>query len=307
MSAVTPAAGYLSASFEGDSTKYPGTESSSIYGVVVAGGTADELVLYGTLYGLQSSKQQPTTAANSLGVHVHSGTTCSEASAVRGHYYDASTDPWTNIHYTSDANGVANFYFQITKAELGVDPLSVNGRAFVVHNEDGSRAACAILNVVKAVGMVQPYPGTSGPIMGSLSYTYNATAVTVIGAVSGVEANKVAQAGVANSMGVHIHRGDSCSDASVVGGHYFSPGKTDPWKNVVYTSTSVGTGFFKVTVRARDMGHTSESTAGRAFIIHNEAGGRIGCVLLGTRAAPVPTEAPPTEKPTSKFQHARHH
>merc|ERR1712048_190198 len=181
--------------------------------------------------------------------------------------------------------GVANFKFTISKDALGVDPRSVIGRAFVVHNEDGSRAACAILKAVKAVGMVEPYPGTTGPIGGTVSYAYDEEAVVVAGAVSGVEASKSAKDGVANSMGVHIHSGFTCSDAALVGGHYFAAGQTDPWKTVAYTSTSAGTGFFKVLMSAAAMGTTSASTAGRAFIIHNDAGGRIGCVLLGEKQA----------------------
>merc|ERR1712032_891663 len=78
--------------------------------------SADELKVCGTLYGLESDQKEATTASNSLGVHVHGGTTCSEASAVGGHYYDAKDDPWSNIHYTSDADGGANFEFTITKA-----------------------------------------------------------------------------------------------------------------------------------------------------------------------------------------------
>ena len=242
----------------------------------------------GTLYGLEENKQEATSAANSLGVHVHAGETCDDASAVLGHYFKGTSDPWKTIIYKSDGKGVANFKFSITKEALGVDPRSVSGRAFVVHNEDGSRAACAIVKVVKAVGMVKPYPGTTGPIGGTVSYAYNTQGVLVVGAVSGVDASKSAKEAVANSMGVHIHSGFTCSNASLVGGHYFGEGQTDPWKTVAYTSTNVGTGFFNVTMSAAAMGATSASTAGRAFIIHNEAGGRIGCVLLGEKEAVKP-------------------
>ena len=279
------AAASLSATFEGATTKYPGTKSSSIYGVVAAHASADELMMGGTLYGLEGNKQKATSAANSLGVHVHAGETCDDASKVMGHYFDGTADPWKTIIYKSDSKGVANFKFSISKEALGVDPRSVIGRAFVVHNEDGSRAACAILKGVKAVGMVEPYPGTSGPIGGTVSYAYSKDGVLVVGAVSGVDASKSAKEGVANSMGVHIHSGFTCSNASLVGGHYFAEGQTDPWKTVAYTSTSVGTGFFKVMMSAAAMGTTSASTAGRAFIIHNDAGGRIGCVLLGEKQA----------------------
>ena len=273
----------LSATFEGAMTKYPGTKSSSIYGVVAAYASADELMMGGTLYGLVANKQKASSAANSLGVHVHAGETCDDATKVMGHYFNGTKDPWTNIIYKSDGKGVANFKFSITKEALGTDPRSVAGRAFVVHNEDGSRAACAVLKLVKAVGMVEAYPGTTGPIEGTVSYTYKEEGVMVVGAVSGVEASKSAIAGVGNSMGVHIHSGFTCSNASLVGGHYFGAGQSDPWKTVVYNSTSSGTGFFKIMMSAADMGTTSMSTAGRAFVIHNDGGGRIGCVLLGAK------------------------
>merc|ERR1712054_495560 len=179
-----------------------------------------------------------------------------------------------------DANGVANFAFTITKAALGYDPASVLGRAFIIHNEAGGRVACSLLKNAQAVGSVGTYPGTTGgTIKGTISYTYTSNSVTVVGAVSGVEASKTAGS-AANSMGVHIHTGSTCTDASLVGGHYYS-GSTDPWTNKVYTSTAESTGMFTVTVSATDLGVTTESTAGRAFIIHNLAGGRIGCVLLG--------------------------
>ena len=275
----------VSATFEGATTKYPGTKSSSIYGVVVGHASADELMMGGTLYGLEANKQKATSAANSLGVHVHAGDTCDDATKVLGHYFNGTADPWKTVIYKSDGKGVANFKFSISKQALGVDPQSVSGRAFVVHNEDGSRAACAILKVAMAVGMVEPYPGTTGPIAGTVSYAHNKEGVLVVGAVSGVEASKSAKAGVANSMGVHIHSGSTCKNASLVGGHYFAEGQTDPWKTVAYSSTSAGTGFFKVTMAAAAMGTTSASTAGRAFIIHNEGGGRIGCVLLGEKQA----------------------
>ena len=279
----------LAATFEGSTTKYPGTESSSIYGVVVAHASADELTMGGTLYGLESNKQAASSAANSLGVHVHAGETCADASKVMGHYFNGTKDPWANIIYKSDGNGVAHFMFSITKEQLGTDPRSVNARAFVVHNEDGSRAACNILRPVKAVGMVKPYPGTTGPIVGAVLYTYDKVGVTVVGAVSGVEASKSAKAGVGNSMGVHIHSGSTCSNTSLVGGHYYGDTvDADPWLNVVYKSTSSGTGFFKVNLLAADMGTPSASTAGRAFVIHNEAGGRIGCVLLGEKQTDTP-------------------
>ena len=242
----------------------------------------------GHLYGLESNKQEASSAGNSLGVHVHAGETCADASKVMGHYFNGTKDPWTNIIYKSDGNGVAHFMFKITKEQFGKDPRSVSARAFVVHNEDGSRAACAILKLVKAVGEVKPYPGTTGPIFGAVSYTFDKEAVTVVGAVSGVEASKSVKAGVGNSMGVHIHSGFTCSNASLVGGHYFSADQVDPWSNVVYKSTSSGNGFFKVQILAADMGTTSASTAGRAFVIHNEAGGRIGCVLLGEKQTGTP-------------------
>ena len=43
------------------------------------------------------------TAGNSCGIHIHSGTTCTDDAL--GHFYTGavSVDPWTSVAYTSDA------------------------------------------------------------------------------------------------------------------------------------------------------------------------------------------------------------
>jgi len=279
----------FSASYNGNDDKYPGTSSSSIYGVVGVTATPQSLSITGTLYGLETSQSAQTDKGNSLGVHVHEGTTCDDADLVGGHYYgsSASSDPWTTVHYTTDSDGVSNFDLTITAAQLGADPSSVLGRAFIVHNADGARVACALLTSAVSVGSVGTYPGYTGSISstikGTISYTYTDSEVTVVGALSGVEQSQTAGA-AQNSMGVHIHSGSSCSDGDLVGGHYFG-GASDPWTDVVYTSTDKSTAYFEVTVSAADLGYDTATTYGRAFIIHKQDGGRIGCVQLARPAS----------------------
>ena len=48
------------------------------------------------------------SAANSCGIHIHSGMTCTGNAL--GHYYTGSvtTDPWTTIAYTSTSDGTTS-------------------------------------------------------------------------------------------------------------------------------------------------------------------------------------------------------
>ena len=82
-------------------------------------------------------------AGNSCGVHIHVGSSC--ASDAGGHYYTGivTSDPWTNVGYTSTAGGAAQGTAIVTTGGIGSD---VEGRAFVVHNHAGARIGCAIIS-----------------------------------------------------------------------------------------------------------------------------------------------------------------
>jgi len=84
----------------------------------------------------------PGDAANSCGVHIHSGRTCDDDAG--GHYFTGivTDDPWTTIAYTADAGTMASGIVEVTTGALGAD---VDGRAVVIHGFDGGRIACALL------------------------------------------------------------------------------------------------------------------------------------------------------------------
>ncbi|KAL1510336.1 hypothetical protein AB1Y20_006652 [Prymnesium parvum] len=224
-------------------------------------------------------------AANSCGVHIHSGMTCT--SDAGGHYYTGSvtSDPWTSVSYTSTGAGTASASVTV---DTGAESGQIAGRAFVVHGYDGGRIACAILGeqqevTLTASGLMPYYTyegdlsvgGTIGPM------TTSGTSQTFAYSLTGVDPACSSGAGpAANSCGVHIHSGMSCT--SDAGGHYYTGSVTsDPWTSVSYTSTGVGTASASVTV---DTGASSLSLIGRAFVVHGYDGGRIACALLGTGA-----------------------
>ena len=78
--------------------------------------------------------------------------------------------------------------------------------------------------VLTASGFVR-YPGYSGnlAVAGTVSIATAGTTQTIDLSFTGLDAACAAGAGPAgNSCGVHIHSGKTCSDASLVGGHYFA-------------------------------------------------------------------------------------
>ena len=90
------------------------------------------------------------TAANSCGIHIHSGMTCTGNAL--GHYFtgSVSTDPWTSVAYTSSVDGTVggastSGFFETLST--GGSMMDINGRAVIIHAHDGSRIACAILGV----------------------------------------------------------------------------------------------------------------------------------------------------------------
>lgn len=79
-----------------------------------------------------------------------------------------------------------------------------------------------------------------------------------------------------NACGVHIHEGTSCDSSTTQGGHYFeSPVTVDPWTDKRYDSGPTGRADYEGIL---EMG--TNDIEGRAFIVHNESGGRVACGLL---------------------------
>jgi len=176
-----------------------------------------------------------------------------------------------------------------------------------VHDKTGARVACAlvegkleardtILAPYMGHGMrVGAYPGYAGPLQVTgevdayLSRTGN---VYITYSLAGLEdVCKTTPEGVANACGIHIHEGKTCDDADSVGGHYYDGDSisADPWSPVSYV-----TGF---------RGHASGSgkaaigqgqdIAGRAIVVHDSTGARVGCATLPSKLSVRDTDLVP--------------
>jgi len=83
-------------------------------------------------------------AETSGGIHVHTGMSCATHEQVLGHYYVTAEDPWTTNWMKAAGETSAMGSVEVENPGFG---LAVNElHAFVVHEEDGGRIACGILN-----------------------------------------------------------------------------------------------------------------------------------------------------------------
>lgn len=112
------------------------------------------------------------TNKNGCGVHVHAGKSCDEDALVQGHYYDDSDgreDPWADMRYNSDNDGTSTSYSSTTTTMSSYSTTTTTtttaeesggivlaggsgtsakdnvGRALVVHDADGKRIGCGLL------------------------------------------------------------------------------------------------------------------------------------------------------------------
>ena len=72
-----------------------------------------------------------------------------------------------------------------------------------------------------------------------------------------------------------MHQGFSCESTEAQGGHYYI-GDTDPWPVERYSSNQDGYATYNGVV---DIGGPA-TLLGRAFVLHNQAGGRVACGIL---------------------------
>ena len=141
--------------YPGYNTSAAGAFTTSGTVGVTAAGTSLTLAI--DLTGADSACPQ----AGQCGVHIHTGTSCSDASTVGGHFYATATDPWSAVTpYTSG-----------TPSTITVDAnLTINqvvGRAIVAHGASGTRLACGL--IVSSPSPPANPPSTSGTAATSLS------------------------------------------------------------------------------------------------------------------------------------------
>jgi len=233
------------------------------------------------------------------GVHIHSGTTCDDASLVGGHYWnsvgDTVPDPWTSAYgavYNTDSEGMANAMYTLNS---GYDYEENVGHAVVVHAQDGTRIGCGILSDKrKAARSCKPektifqacinkYPDYDGDlnISGKVQLSFYHEDLNFRYRLRGADTD-------CEECGIHIHSGTTCDDAALVGGHYWDDnGGTvaDPWSTAggsIYTTDSDGFGVGKFSLNA---GYDAEENNGHAVVIHDKEGTRYGCGILSTEQA----------------------
>lgn len=243
--------------------------------------------MLGSVINMEASLSGSCTAKNCRGVHMHSGTSCTDSTTQGGHLYSGSTDPWTNIRYTStDAKGVATFY-------IGINNFgdAIAGKVFVIHKNDGGRVACGVVteqtsNVANAnFKPIKPSDKYAG-----LVYTYmSGTMLYGAGLAMGMTANVsyAKDCTATNGCGAHVHSGTACTDATSQGGHYYGGSVTaDPWTMIGYRNTDTsGSASFMFML---DVGVSS--VAGKPFVLHQTDGSRVACGVLKA----------PTKKSTGK-------
>jgi len=120
-------------------------------GEVFAVESGDDTVCFvGTASGLTPNAVcKPDAVPNSCGVHVHEGSGCQNKAAQGNHWYDPSIsdeDPWRTVGYEgTDQLGTAVFSSCVKTGYPS--SMSVQSKAFIVHEFDGSRAICGKLEL----------------------------------------------------------------------------------------------------------------------------------------------------------------
>merc|ERR1711865_722725 len=89
-------------------------------------------------------------------------------------------------------------------------------------------------------------------------------------------------ANVLNACGIHIHVGTSCAVAGSVGGHFWNEENApddDPWSPISYTTDTGSSGQADGNTAVM-ITEDRSAISGRAFVVHDSTGGRIGCGLI---------------------------
>jgi len=263
---------------------------------------------------------------NACGIHIHEGTSCSNASTIGGHFWNKTAfeiDPWASIIYNNSSGTASADKLQVT---TGLTNVEVADRVIVVHDATGARIACTSMvseGIVKysdkaSAGSLiannfQPYPEYSGNLSATGEVLFEVAA-------DGPEAAQVMSyrltgtdplcgsanvSGVANACGIHIHKGTSCSNASTIGGHFWNETaiSTDPWAPVMYTTVAVNfdNSYMKDLAAADDVkvvtGLSNAEVADRVVVLHDVTGARVACSPMTLIA--VAPESSTTSMPTT--------
>jgi hypothetical protein len=285
--------------------KYPGSSTAfDVAGVAYITSTASDgtIQLTWDLTGVDSAC--PTGTGNVCGIHIHTGLTCSNASLVGGHLYEASEDPWTTVRYSSTAGVSTNANGFVVPT--GLDMSQLLGRALVVHNSNGAgeRIACGIVEAMPesaplSVDSWVLYPGSSWAeaVSGSMIVIHKKAVVdTVLLTWDFYNTDPACATGSGNVCGIHIHSGTTCDDAALVGGHYWNASEltSDPWTEVRYAAMGDGRSVSLEVPTVVAFGESRSSIIGRAMVVHNSVGNgeRIACGIIQENPATTTTTTP---------------
>lgn len=219
------------------------------------------------------------------GVHIHEGTACEYSDLVGGHYWhDGRTDDnWTReggAVWATDENGNSISSFRLFN---GYGRKRNTDHAVVIHDSDGTRAACGILKpnnfVLSAeIGAYPPYDGNSGlknlSVGGEVKLYFDADGhFEMHYDLAGLQKR-------CSDCGVHVHTGTTCENHADVGGHYFTDTAGDLWTasgGAVYNSNRKrnAKGLFSLFD-----GYSFTEHVNHAVIVHAKGGERIGCGIL---------------------------
>lgn len=138
--------------------KYPGyTGRLDITGSVNMSAAMGSVTLSWTFSGVEdicsstdqaSRRLMNTEKPNACGLHIHTGTTCTDATKVGGHLWQKPKgtspepkDPWANVVYvTNQGMSIGS-----TSLRIGTEMDDLDGKAFVVHDASGGRVACGLI------------------------------------------------------------------------------------------------------------------------------------------------------------------
>ena len=152
---------------------YDGYATVSGTVTVTASGTTQTLDMSLTGVDNYCSVHNAAEHNNTCGLHVHSGTTCTDDAG--GHYYNQeifADDPWASIRYggKGTVSGTAD---DPVSVDTGLQLSELAGHAFIVHGWYGERIACALL--------VAPTPApSSSPTAPTLTPSSAPTPVPVV-------------------------------------------------------------------------------------------------------------------------------
>ena len=224
-----------------------------------------------------------------------------------GHWYnpeEQAVDPWGLVGYEqTDSVGYGQFASCVhTGFDLTSDPDQLEGHAFIVHAEDGSRVSCGLISKAPAdfapvtyTADTVPIPGTNltNAVTGTVAIMANVQetvtdGVCYMGYATGLEPDVESfllgtgtqTCNVTNGCGAHIHAGTGCENKDAQGGHYYDNTEIaeDPWKLESYYSTdSSGDGALIGCVLT---GNAATDYESRPFIVHKTDGSRLLCGLL---------------------------